>query len=177
MPISCRALAHRVRDQGVDAERREQQREAGKAAEQHHQEAPRRDRSIDELLQRPEVVAGQVGGDRLQLGADGAGELRRRQGRAHDEIGRRPVAALAHRDVHLVAGALLERQVPDVADDADDPPLLGAAAEDVLADRILTREHSVRAIVSLMTMTGSLVAVSLAAMSRPARSGMPIAAA
>jgi hypothetical protein len=34
--------------------------------------------------------------------------------------------------------------------------------------------HKARAIVSLITMTGSVVGVSLGKMSRPARSGMPI---
>ena len=64
--------------------------------------------------------------------------------RADDEIGRRLIAALAHRQVHLVAGFLLERQVADVADDADDAALLGAAAEDVFANRILAGPQAPR---------------------------------
>ena len=49
----------------------------------------------------------------------------------------RLIAALAHRQVHLVAGLLLEREMADVADDADDAPLLRAPPEHVLANRIL----------------------------------------
>ena len=46
---------------------------------------------------------------------------------------------MPHRQVHLVAGALLERKVAHVSDDADHAPFLCAPAEDVLADRILPR--------------------------------------
>jgi hypothetical protein len=82
---------------------------------------------------------------------------------------------LPHRQVHLVAGALLERKVAHVSDNTNHAPLFCASAEDVLANRILPGQ-SVRAIVSLIMMTGSVVGVSLGEMSRPARSGIPIAA-
>ena len=64
----------------------------------------------------------------------------------------------------------------DVADDADDPALLRARPKHELSDRILPWPQRPRHRF-VDQITGSLVGVSLGEMSRPARSGMPIAAA
>src|SRR5262249_21288685 len=132
-----RALLDRIGDESVDAERREQQREQREAPEQQHGETARRHGSIDELLHGPEVVVREVRRDRLQRAAQRARQRARRHRRADDEIVRRLILALTHRDVHLLAGRALERQMAHVADDADHAPLARAGADDDLADRIL----------------------------------------
>jgi xylulose-5-phosphate/fructose-6-phosphate phosphoketolase len=52
------ALVDGVQDQGIDAERGQDQREHGKASQEKHREPPRRNRPVHDLLQRADVRAG-----------------------------------------------------------------------------------------------------------------------
>ena len=84
---------------------------------------------------------GAIGAER---GAERRGHLAGRQARADDEVGPGQVVALTRRHVHLVAGWLLQRQVPDVADDADHAAVLVAAGPgDVLPNRVLAGPEGV----------------------------------
>ncbi len=169
------ALIHRVPDQPVDAERGQQQREHGKPAEQQHDEASWRDRLVDDLLQGSKVVAGEIRRDWRQRRPDRARKLCRRQRGSDHEIRGRLVAALAHRQVQLVAGALLEGEMAHVADDTHHAPFAAPQTSRRIFPTASSPGQIVRAIVSLMMSTGSLDDVSIAEKSRPARTGMPIA--
>ena len=110
----------------------------------------------------------------VSAGAE-SGHLAGWQVRADDQIGPGEVVALASRHVHLVAGRLLQRQVPHVANDADHAALLGAASVDVLANRVLPwPEHVGQCLVDQHHRLGA--GPSLGVRSRPASSGTPIAA-
>ncbi len=123
-----RSLVHPIGNDAVNSERRQHQREEREAAEQQHHKAPRRDRLVHESAARcGSSFPGRFGAIGLSAArtpaASSAGGRELRTTRSDG----RHVAALPHRQIHLIARRLLEREVPHVADHAHHTPFAAGA--------------------------------------------------
>ena len=123
-----RPLRHRVRRDRVDPARRQEQRSDGEAREQPGAELARRDRAVDERLQRPRPRDGNLRIDDAHLATDQVGQ--RRSAAPDHEVDARGhetehlLRHLRHRDVHRGGGRLVQIVVlhlPCHADDLDFP--------------------------------------------------------
>ena len=173
-----RALRDRERQQAVNADGREQEREHGKRRDHAELHAARRRLERDDLIHRPHV------GDRL-LRIDAANDLADRCGErrwiaagyVHGEIVRevpdqRSVADLPVGRIHLRLARPLESADFHIPDDTDDDAL-GERERERVSNRIASG-HNRCASDSLTIAAAWRSAVSDALKSRPRRSGIAI---
>ncbi len=111
-------MADGIRNERVDAEGGEYQREGCESAKQHNDETARRSRFVDELLQSPEADCGQIGIKRLQSVTNARRKLVGRQRSSDHEVNGRVVLGLPDGQIKFRARALLEGKMPHVPYDA-----------------------------------------------------------
>ena len=132
------ALGDGIGDDGVDAERSENKGEEREATEQENDEAAGRSGFVHELLKSANVRGRKIGIEGLEGFANSGRELGSRERSADDEVHGRVVIRLQDGEIKFRAGFLLEGEMADVTDDADDCAL-GTIRLDNLADGILAR--------------------------------------
>ena len=137
------SLRHRIRDDAVDADACEHQRDAGEAHQQQHGEAAQRDRIGEQLFHRDDVVNRLIFIHLVYLAAHGSDQIlriRRRMNYQRREL----CGKLRFGKVNLHRVFSVEPVLLDIADDADDGApglriLLRAGELDALAKRLLIR--------------------------------------
>ena len=135
-----RALADRIGDDGVDAERGQDEGEGCETCEQEDDESAGRSGFVDNLLHSAERTSCECGIGRFESFAETGSELRIRERRSNDEIDRAEVLRLPDGNVEFVTGLFLESEMVDVADDADNLTV-GIVGVDDLADGVFSREQ------------------------------------
>ena len=123
-----RAIRHGERQQPVDADRRQQERQPGERQDHAELRAPRRHLRADDIVEEAHVRHRLLGIDLAHDGAQRRQQQRRIAARTHREILRRvegqpAVLDLPVRHIHLRLAVALEPAHAHVTDDADDGAL------------------------------------------------------
>ena len=132
-------LGHGVRDNTVDSQGGEQDTESGEDGDQQDKEAARRDGMIDQRLQGPKLGGGLVRIERTQCGQNTGGEGLRCDAGPDNKRSAFNIGVLRDGHIDFGAGALLERALADVSDDANNAIGVLCCGEGELADGVFPR--------------------------------------
>jgi hypothetical protein len=130
-------LCHGIGDDSIDAEGSKKRAKTSEDGHEQNEETARRDRMIDERLQRTEAARGLRRIEAAERDQDTAGESVRIHSGADDESCAFDVRVLRHRDVDLGTGLLLESAFADVGDDTDDAGRLASGAVREFSNSVL----------------------------------------